>query len=77
MRLQLLGYARCRTAFIFTRARVERAAGGKLAVCHEDCSAAQNEIVQRQDAEWFRAVPGCRRSRDGALRDMVHMQGAF
>ena len=43
MPLQILWCARCRTAFTFTGARVERAAGGKPAVRHE-CGAL-NEIA--------------------------------
>jgi hypothetical protein len=46
MPLQILWCARCSTAFTFTGARVERAAGGKLAVRHEDCGAL-NEIEPR------------------------------
>jgi hypothetical protein len=41
---QLLWCARCRTAFIFTGARVERTEGGKLAVRHLDCGAL-NELA--------------------------------
>ena len=49
MPLQILWCARCRTAFTFTGARVERTGGGKLAVRHE-CGA-RNEIASNGMSE--------------------------
>ena len=49
MPLQLLWCARCRTAFTFTGARVERARGGKLAIRHE-CGAL-NELAPNGKSE--------------------------
>jgi hypothetical protein len=49
--LQILWCARCRTAFTFTGARAERAAGGKLAVRHLDCGAL-NELAPNGTSEY-------------------------
>jgi hypothetical protein len=49
MSLQFLWCARCRTAFTFTGARVERATGGKAAVRHK-CGAL-NELAPNGTSE--------------------------
>jgi hypothetical protein len=47
---QILWCARCRTAFTFTGARVERAAAGRVAVRHQDCGAL-NELAPSGERE--------------------------
>jgi hypothetical protein len=53
--VQILLCARCRTAFTFTGARVERTEAGKLAVRHQDC-AALNELASNGMTEGGREL---------------------